>query len=148
MLEFTFPEKQISQRRKPERKQVIEGDSVVVLTRKTCLCLTHPIILWECWWYWADRCFQGLWPCCFCDPKEVPQSVISNLDIYKHTETLIHSITANFLALNRDVFPFGLGNWESQGIPESRIQANILIITEVENTVYRTECIQLVSVGK
>lgn len=45
MLEFTFPEKYMSQRRKLERKQDIEVDSVMFLTLVTCLYLKDPVIL-------------------------------------------------------------------------------------------------------
>lgn len=60
---------------------------------------------------------------------EGPQSVIGNLNFCKHMETLIHSITVNFLALYRDLFPCGLGHWEYQGTLENWIQASILNIT-------------------
>lgn len=45
MLELTSPEKHISQRRKLERKQDIEGDSVMHLTLMTGLYLKDPVIL-------------------------------------------------------------------------------------------------------
>lgn len=45
MLEFTFPEKLMIQRRKLERKQVNKGDSVIYLPLMVCLYLKNPVIL-------------------------------------------------------------------------------------------------------
>lgn len=78
---------------------------------------TDPVILWE-WMVLGRWVFpmESLWSWCFCDPKEGPQTMVSNFDIYKHMETLIHSINVNLPCFQQGCLPLWFG---PLGVPEN-----------------------------